>query len=157
MVEDNWIAVDGETIWFEQPFTLIPEHENLWALHWKDSKGEYQFDDPPENIFFDETEYNKFVQPYVDQFDAEKARVEELERIRQKQEEDEYNRKYNVEQRMREQRDSLLAETDVYLLPDYPITEEKLDEILKYRQALRDITEQEGWPRNIVWPEKPEV
>lgn len=25
-----------------------------------------------------------------------------------------------------------------------------------YRQALRDITDQEGFPSNIVWPEKPE-
>ena len=25
-----------------------------------------------------------------------------------------------------------------------------------YRQALRDLPEQEGWPFNITWPTKPE-
>lgn len=37
----------------------------------------------------------------------------------------------------------------------------KLGEVLlggiaTYRQALRDITQQEGFPYNVVWPEKPE-
>ena len=37
----------------------------------------------------------------------------------------------------------------------------KLGEVLlggiaTYRQALRDVTQQEGFPYNVVWPEKPE-
>ena len=31
-----------------------------------------------------------------------------------------------------------------------------LGSIATYRQALRDITQQEGFPYNVVWPEKPE-
>ena len=29
-------------------------------------------------------------------------------------------------------------------------------EIAKYRQALRDITKQDGFPFNVTWPEKPD-
>lgn len=46
----------------------------------------------------------------------------------------------------RGERDSLLNQTDKYLLPDYPIDEERLSEIKLYRQTLRDIPEQEGFP-----------
>lgn len=37
-------------------------------------------------------------------------------------------------------RDNLLKETDKYVLPDYPISPEKLVIIKQYRQALRDYT-----------------
>jgi hypothetical protein len=55
------------------------------------------------------------------------------------------------QQIMRQQRDNFLKETDKYLLPDYPITPEKLSTIKEYRQALRDFT-----INNYVLPEKPE-
>lgn len=50
----------------------------------------------------------------------------------------------------RAKRDALIKETDFYFLPDYPSVPEGLAE---YRQALRDITEQPGFPHNIQWPE----
>lgn len=46
----------------------------------------------------------------------------------------------------REERDSLLAETDKYMLPDFPITEEKLAQYKAYRQYLRDLPEQAEFP-----------
>lgn len=46
-------------------------------------------------------------------------------------------------------RDALIKETDFYLLPDYPSVPEG---IVEYRQALRDITEQPGFPHSIDWP-----
>ena len=58
---------------------------------------------------------------------------------------------------VRTQRDSLLAQTDYLLMPDYPITEENLVEIKAYRQALRDIPEQEGFPENVIWPVVPAI
>ena len=57
----------------------------------------------------------------------------------------------------REKRDGLLAETDYLLMPDYPISEEALAALKTYRQALRDVPEQAGFPSKIEWPEKPEV
>ena len=49
-------------------------------------------------------------------------------------------------------RNSLLSETDVWALSDRTMTAEQT----AYRQALRDITNQPGFPNNIEWPTKPE-
>lgn len=56
---------------------------------------------------------------------------------------------------IRDRRNALLTETDYLMQPDYPISEETRTDIKAYRQALRDITKQEGFPENVVWPEKP--
>lgn len=49
-------------------------------------------------------------------------------------------------------RDKLLAETDWWALSDRTMTAEQT----AYRQALRDITDQAGFPTDITWPTKPE-
>lgn len=54
-------------------------------------------------------------------------------------------------------RDAKLSETDYLVAPDYPISEENLAEVKTYRQALRDITEQSGFPKNVTWPTKPKI
>ena len=53
-------------------------------------------------------------------------------------------------------RDKILRETDKYLLVDYPITAEYKQKIIDYRQSLRDLPNQKGFPREIVWGEFPE-
>lgn len=55
----------------------------------------------------------------------------------------------------RQKRDRLIATTDYLVTPDYPISDDRLAKIKIYRQALRDIPEQSGFPRTITWPEKP--
>ena len=55
----------------------------------------------------------------------------------------------------RAERDGLLAATDVFMVPDYPISDEKREAFRLYRQALREVPEQPGFPEDIVWPEKP--
>ena len=55
----------------------------------------------------------------------------------------------------RQKRDRLIAVTDYLVTPDYPIEPDRLAKVKIYRQALRDIPEQSGFPRTIVWPEKP--
>lgn len=49
-------------------------------------------------------------------------------------------------------RDFLLTQSDWTMLLDVP-TDKKAWKA--YRQALRDITQQPGFPDNIVWPTKP--
>jgi hypothetical protein len=56
---------------------------------------------------------------------------------------------------IRQTRNTLLAQTDIYTLPDYPISSEKRAEWLAYRQLLRDITNQETFPNNVTWPIPP--
>lgn len=51
----------------------------------------------------------------------------------------------------RSQRDSLLAATDWTALSDVTMSAE----MATYRQALRDITAQEGFPHSVNWPAKP--
>ena len=55
----------------------------------------------------------------------------------------------------REKRNALIAETDFMAMPDYPLDAEKKAAVLAYRQALRDVPEQAGFPRQIDWPSKP--
>lgn len=57
----------------------------------------------------------------------------------------------------RSKRDYLISQTDYLLQPDYPISAEQLEEVKAYRQALRDVSEQDGFPETIVWPEMPTV
>ena len=52
----------------------------------------------------------------------------------------------------RSKRNSLLTETDYLALSDNIMT----PEMAAYRQALRDITTQEGFPESVSWPTKPE-
>ena len=58
---------------------------------------------------------------------------------------------------VRLERNNLLSNTDHLIQSDYPISDEKKQEIKVYRQALRDIPQQDGFPDNIVWPDKPVI
>ena len=53
----------------------------------------------------------------------------------------------------RSQRDALLSQSDWTQVPDAPVDHQAWAE---YRQALRDVPEQEGFPTDINWPTKPE-
>ena len=46
-----------------------------------------------------------------------------------------------------------LKDTDWTQLPDVPMNTKEAWAV--YRQALRDITEQEGYPQEVVWPSAP--
>jgi hypothetical protein len=53
----------------------------------------------------------------------------------------------------RETRDLLLQQSDWTQVPDAPVDAAVW---ATYRQALRDVPSQQGFPDNIVWPDKPE-
>jgi hypothetical protein len=53
---------------------------------------------------------------------------------------------------IKQKRNKYLAETDWWSCSDRTMTQAEID----YRQALRDITSQAGFPENVTWPEKPE-
>jgi hypothetical protein len=62
----------------------------------------------------------------------------------------EYNQNV-LPQEVRSERNSLLAETDYFALSDTTLS----DDMQTYRQALRDITSQAGFPADVTWPTKP--
>jgi len=53
---------------------------------------------------------------------------------------------------VRTMRNKLLSDSDWTQVLDAPV-----DQVLwaTYRQALRDVTQQEGFPQNVVWPVAP--
>lgn len=54
---------------------------------------------------------------------------------------------------VRETRNELLRQTDWTQVADVPVTIKQ--PYTDYRQALRDITEQSGFPDNVTWPDAP--
>lgn len=64
--------------------------------------------------------------------------------------------KSSYERKIKKERDDLLKESDWTQLMDSPLSDEKRQEWAVYRQALRDITEQVGYPFNVTFPTKPE-
>ena len=52
---------------------------------------------------------------------------------------------------IRDKRNKLLAETDWWALSDHTATAEQTT----YRQALRDVPAQSGFPDTVTWPTKP--
>ena len=62
-----------------------------------------------------------------------------------------------VAAQVRGERDAKIAATDFLAMPDYPLSEGDHAIVMTYRQALRDVPAQEGFPREVVWPEAPTV
>ena len=54
---------------------------------------------------------------------------------------------------IRQERNTLLADCDWTQVSDAPINQVAWQ---TYRQALRDVTSQEGFPYSVTWPTKPE-
>jgi len=58
-----------------------------------------------------------------------------------------------TEEQIRAERNRLLAASDWTQLPDAPVDQASW---VTYRQELRDITAQQGFPENVIWPTPPE-
>lgn len=56
---------------------------------------------------------------------------------------------------VRTERNQLLAASDWTQLADSPLSQADKDAWAAYRQELRDITSQAGFPWEVIWPEKP--
>lgn len=56
----------------------------------------------------------------------------------------------------RQRRTTLLSASDWTVLADAPLTSTQKTLWKAYRQALRDIPDQAGFPAEIVWPEQPQ-
>ena len=54
---------------------------------------------------------------------------------------------------IRQERNTLLSDCDWTQVSDAPVNQVAWQ---TYRQALRDVTSQEGFPYSVTWPTKPE-
>ena len=127
---------------------------NVHAIQWLNGEGEIEYRDYTPNLKFGKKDYDKYVKPYVQLYDAEKARLdkEEAKRVA------EYNSEEARFARLREERDKRIAATDYLLAADYPISSDKLEAVKQYRQALRDLPSLAGAPwtdDSIPWPTNP--
>lgn len=59
--------------------------------------------------------------------------------------------------KIRARRDKLLSDTDWTQTDDAPLSSEDKESMRQYRQALRDITAQSGFPRAVTFPKIPAV
>lgn len=57
---------------------------------------------------------------------------------------------------VRAKRDALLAASDYTQATDYPSTYAARTAWAEYRQQLRDVTKQAGFPAEVEWPTEPE-
>jgi len=61
----------------------------------------------------------------------------------------------NEAAKARAERDRRLITSDYLMLPDYPIDDAERTAVAAYRQALRDVSRQAGFPFNVAWPDVP--
>jgi hypothetical protein len=152
---DNFIIVDSYHVYFENGIETLSEHENINAIYWNNGSGTVERKNgSTEDNIFDESKYNEYVAPYVEQWEREIERLKavEEERIAEEAEAAVTNIENDIESIARYERNRRLLESDHLMLSDYPIDEETRQAVIVYRQALRDLPEQEGWPENFKWP-----
>ena len=128
--------------------------QNIHAIQWHNGSGHIEYNDGTPNKTIESYEIE--VLPFVNLWKSEDARFREEAKIA----EEKYNSEEVRFERLRIRRDKKLAETDFYILNDYPISESDLEKIRNYRQELRDITNQPGAPwdggeYDTPWPINP--
>jgi hypothetical protein len=80
--------------------------------------------------------------------------VVEYQSVRPKTEQERQDEINSLWENIRVQRNFLLEKSDWTQLPDSPLSSEKKQDWVAYRQALRDITNQPD-PKSIIWPTEP--
>jgi len=113
---------------------------NVHAVQWYGDHGEVEYSDYNEEI----TDFSEFDVILTD-------RQTELDRIAQEALENEPSE----EEKDRSTRHSLLEQTDWIVIKYMDMGQSVPQEWSDYRQDLRDITKQDGFPGNVIWPEEP--
>lgn len=60
-----------------------------------------------------------------------------------------------AKENIRKKRNILISATDYMFTTDYEMSDLDRKLVKEYRQSLRDITKQKGFPENVDWPNKP--
>ena len=137
VADDKLVSKDGNGIG-NLPLKDFPT--DVWAVQWDGSKGTVEKRDLSITEITDITPFN----PWIAEYDTALADAAKLDDP-------------NWEAIGRSNRDALLAESDWVVLPDSPITGDKLTEWKTYRQALRDLPANTSDFTNVTYPEPPSV
>ena len=133
--------VNGENVENIPSTNLDP---SVHAVQWYGDHGEVEYNDRNEEI----TDFSAFESIMGD-------RQAEIDRRDEEAVQEALDNERSEEEKDRSQRDGLLEETDWIVIKYLDIGEPVPQEWSDYRQALRDITEQDGFPGNVDWPEEP--
>lgn len=152
---DRLILVDGEGLQF-----AFAAPEDLHALQWQDASGHLEFTDGRPNQALTSADYESHVAPFVQAWQAEKARLDAEAEAAEVARLAEYNSEAARFARLREERDRRIAATDYLLTADYPLTDTQRAAVTAYRTALRDLPAQDGAPWDggeeaTPWPDMP--
>jgi hypothetical protein len=87
---------------------------------------------------------------------AEDGRVFQTWQVVEMDENEKMTTDANQADLIRSQRDMILRSTDWVFNPDVSLSEETKQAYVVYRQTLRDVPAQSGFPWGVQWPTKPE-
>ena len=132
IADDKLVIKDGDGI---SGLELKDFPSDVWAVQWDGSKGTVEKRDLSITNITDITPYNAWVTEY----ETAKATFPTPD----------------WEAEGRRQRDDLLAACDWVVLPDSPISGDKLAEWKTYRQALRDLPANTTDWENVTYPTQP--
>tara|TARA_R100000278_G_scaffold109214_1_gene86154 strand:+ start:2079 stop:2504 length:426 start_codon:yes stop_codon:yes gene_type:complete len=135
VADDKLVSKDGNAIG-NLPLKDFPK--DVWAVQWDGSKGTVEKRDFSLTDITDITPYNPWIAEY-DKALADAAKVDDAD----------------WEVIGRSNRDALLSQSDWVVLPDSPITGDKLTEWKTYRQALRDLPAKTTDWKAIEYPTQP--
>lgn len=161
---DRLIIVDGQALRFD-----FPAPENLHAVQWHGGAGEMEWTDDL-NHPLTPAEYAEDVAPFVALWEAEKARLEAEAAAAEAARLAEYNSTEARAARIRAERDRRL-EASAWIVERHrdqldngeatTLDESQYQAWLAYRQALRDLPAQPGFPWRgeddpaCPWPVEP--
>ena len=109
-------------------------------------------EDPADPVIAEEPEYDPFTQR-IEQEDHEYGDPEIKWKIVQLDPDEVMIFEQGACDSIRNQRNYYLQQTDFIHMPDAKV--ENAEEWMEYRQALRDIPQQDNFPRDVVWPQEP--
>ena len=146
---DHLVFVDGFALCFD-----FSAPKNMHALQWHEGSGHIEWTDDINHPLTPD-DYEAYVAPFVALWEAEKARRDEKAAAAEAARIAEYNSEPARAARIRSERDRRLN-TTTWLVERHKeqtagnietsITGEDYAGLLAYRQALRDLPQQEGFP-----------
>lgn len=162
---DHLIIVDGVALCFD-----FPAPENMHALQWHEGSGHIEWTDDI-NHPLTPADYAEDVAPFVALWEAEKSLRDKKSAEAEVARLTEYNSLEARADRIRSERNRRLDET-TWLVERHKeqttgaiktsITEKDYNALLAYRQALRDLPQQQGFPwhgdvnaLDVPWPLMP--
>lgn len=162
---DRLIIVGGIPLQFD-----FSAPENMHALQWHEGSGHIEWTDDI-NHPLTPADYAEDVAPFVALWEAEKARLDEEASAAEAVRLAEYNSEESRAARIRAERDRRINAT-TWLVERHKeqvaegitatLTDEEYSGLLAYRQALRDLPQQLGFPWEgpddpaCPWPVKPQ-